>query len=99
MQQSNDALAEARELKDSNLIINMLANTGIVYQYLGQFDKQLEYSLQALGLLEKSGNKEKLSGMYQNIANAYYNLSHFNKAIDFSLLSLELHRQTYGIPY
>jgi two-component system NarL family sensor kinase len=99
MQQSNDALAEARELKDSNLIINMLANTGIVYQYLGQFEKQLEYSLQALGLLEKSGEKEKLSAMYQNTANAYYNLGQFHKAVDFSLLSLELHRQTGSNAY
>ena len=40
--QSNEALFAARELKDSNLIINTLANTGIVYQYLGQFDKQLD---------------------------------------------------------
>ena len=99
MQQTNDALREARELKDSNLVINMLANTGIVYQYLGQFDKQLEYSLQALGLLEKRGQKEKLSGMYQNIANAYYNLSQFRKAVEFCLLSLALHRQTGSNTY
>jgi len=99
MQQSNNALATAMELKDSNFIIYTLANTGILYQYLGQFDKQLEYSLQALELLEKKGQKEKLSEMYQNIANAYYNLNQFRRSVDFSLLSLEHHRQTGSNKY
>ena len=99
MQQSNGALAAARELKDSNLILNTLVNTGIVYQYLGQFDKQLEYSLQALGLLEKRDQKEKLSGMYHQVANAYYNLSQFRRSADFCILSLELHRQNGSNKY
>ena len=61
MKQSDDALAIARELKDSNFIINTLGNTGIVFQYTGQFDKELEYSLEALEIGEKGNHKEKLS--------------------------------------
>lgn len=99
MKQSNTALALAGELKDSNFIINTLANTGIIYQYTGQFDKQLEYALRALEISEKRKQKEKLSGMYHNIANAYYNLTQFRKSINYCLLSLELNKQTGSNPY
>ncbi len=94
MSQSNSALDVARKLNDSGLIVNMLSNTGIVYQYLGQFDKQLEYTLQALAIVEKSNRKEKLSAMYHNVANAYYNLNQFRKSIEYCLLSLKLYQQT-----
>jgi signal transduction histidine kinase len=93
MKQSNKALEEAKELKDSNLIVNMLNNTGIVYSYLGQFDKQLDYTLQALKLSEKLNKKEKLASLYHSVGNAYYNLNQFNKAIDYWLLAVKLHKQ------
>lgn len=99
MQQSNSALLAARELKDSGLIINMLNNTGIVYQYLGQFDKQLEYSLQALAITEKSNRNEKLVSMYHNVANAYYNLNQYRKSIDYCLSALKLHQKMSGYTY
>jgi two-component system NarL family sensor kinase len=94
MQQSNEALTTARELKDSNLILNTLVNTGIVYQYLGQFDKQLEYILKALEIIERKKLTEKLSSVYHSISNAYYNLSQFRKAIDYALLSLKQKEQS-----
>src|SRR4029079_2495540 len=77
MAQSGHALELARKLNDSGAIINILANTGILYQYLGQFDKQLEYLLQALKLVEKRNETKKLSSIYQNLANAYYNLNQY----------------------
>ena len=99
MKQSDDALAIARELKDSNFIINTLGNTGIVFQYTGQFDKELEYSLEALEIGERGNYKEKLSGMYQSVGNAYYNLRQFRKAIGYALLALKLHRETGSNSY
>lgn len=99
MDQSNKALALAEELNDSNFIINVLGNTGIIYQYTGQFDKQLEYSLRVLEILERRKQREKLSAMYHNIANAYYNLTQFRKSIDYCLLSLELNKQTRSNAY
>jgi signal transduction histidine kinase len=99
MKQSDDALAIARELKDSNFIINTLANTGIVFQYTGQFDKQLEYSLEALEIGERGKYKAKLSSMYQSVGNAYYNLRQFRKAIGYTLLALKLHRETGSNSY
>ena len=99
MSQSNSALGVARELKDSGLIINMLNNTGIVYQYLGQFDKQLEYTLQALEIAERNNRKEKLSGMYHNVANAYYNLEQWTKCIDYCRQSLSYYQRNGGALY
>ena len=99
MQQSNRALDAARALKDSGLIINMLNNTGIVYQYLGQFDAQLDYSLQALAITEKFNKKDKLPAMHHNVANAYLNINQFRKAIEHCLLSLKFHHEIGGYGY
>jgi two-component system, NarL family, sensor kinase len=99
MQQNKEALLFAREMNDSNLIINILANTGIVYQYTGQFDRQLEYLLQALALIEKRNQKEKLSSMYHNVANAYYNLNNYRKSVEYCLLSLKLYKETGNNAY
>ena len=99
MKQSNDALIIARELKDSNFIINTLGNTGIVFQYTGQFEKELEYSLEALAIGEGGNHKEKLSSMYQSVGNAYYNLRQFRKAISYTLLALKIHRETGSNSY
>jgi two-component system NarL family sensor kinase len=99
MQQSNNALDAAIALKDSGLIVNMLNNTGIVYQYLGQFDSQLDYSLQALAITERSKNMEKLAAMHHNVANAYLNLSQFRKSIDHCLLSLNFYQKIKSYEY
>jgi two-component system, NarL family, sensor kinase len=99
MRQSNDALAVARELKDSNLIVNMLFNTAIVYQYLGQYDKQLEYSLKGLEVIERKNMVQKLSSAYHNIGNTYHALGQYRKSIEYSLLSLKFHQQTKSNEY
>lgn len=94
MEQSGHALELAKKLKDSGAIINILANTGILYQYLGQFDKNLEYLLQALQLIEKRNERNKLSATYQNVANAYYNLHQYRKSLDYGFLSLKAYMET-----
>jgi signal transduction histidine kinase len=99
MLQSNSALAIARELKDSGLVINMLNNTGIVYQYLGQFDRQLAYTLQALEITEKTNRKEKLVAMYHNVANAYYNLKQYRRSAEHCLSAIRLHQQNGSNAY
>jgi two-component system, NarL family, sensor kinase len=99
LEQNNQALAVAQELGDSSLVVNILANTGIVYQYLGKFDLQLEKSLQALAILEKGKEKRKLSSMYHNIGNAYLNLNQFRKSLDYCLLALKTQQQYGGNQY
>ena len=94
MQQSGHALELARKLNDSSAVINILANTGILYQYLGRFDKNLEYLLQALALMEKRKQTNKLSAVYHNIGNAYFNLAQYRKSLDYCFLSLKIQEQT-----
>ena len=89
MDQSSHALELAKSLKDSGAIINILANTGILYQYLGQFDKNLEYLLLALELVEKRNETQKLSSIYHNIGNAYFNLHQYRKSLEYDFLALK----------
>ncbi len=96
MQQTDTALRTARALKDSGLIVNILVNKGIIYQYLGQFDRQLDYSLQALAILDKGKYVEKYGSLHGNIANAYFNLHQYRKAIDYCFLSIRHLLETGG---
>lgn len=99
MKQSKMALQLARELQDSNLIINMLNNIGIVYQYQGQFDQQLDYSLQALKLAENADQNKKLPALYHNVANAYSNFHQYTKSIEYCHNALKVYKQYGGEIY
>jgi two-component system, NarL family, sensor kinase len=99
MEQSNRALEIARKMGSARLIATMLVNTGIVYQYTGHFDKQLEYLLEARKLIESVNEKDRLSGIYQNIANSYYSLHQFRRSIENSMTALSYHKQIGGNPY
>jgi len=92
MKQSNEALRIARELKDSSLVIVMLNNIGIVYSYLGNFEEQLNYTLQVKNAAEAIKDSARLSGLYHNLANCYNNLRQYRKSIDYALLSVHIHR-------
>ncbi len=94
-QQGEEALEIAVALKDTSYMINILANTGIINQYLGKYDKQLDYCLQALTLIEQRKEYKKLSSMYHNIGNAYFSLTQYHKCIEYCQLSLEA-QQNYG---
>jgi signal transduction histidine kinase len=93
MKQSSDALQTARELKDSSLVIIMLNNIGIVYGYLGNFEEQLDYTLQVKNAVEAIKDSSKLSGLYHNLANCYYNLHQYKKSIEYALLSVRIHTE------
>jgi signal transduction histidine kinase len=91
MEQSNHALSAARQLKDSSLVIAMLNNIGIVYAYLGEFELQLKYTLQVKNTVEAIKDSLKLSGVYHNLANAYYILKQYRKSVDYALLAVQIH--------
>lgn len=91
MEQSDSALHQARLLKDSSFVINMLNNIAIVYAYLGDFETQLDYMLQVKEAIEATNDSSRLSGMYHNLANSYNNLGQFRKSADYALLSVHIH--------
>jgi tetratricopeptide (TPR) repeat protein len=69
MEQSNKALVIAKAMNNEAFEMIALSNLGIVYQYQGRFDKQLEYSLQTLALVERIKDADKLSAVYHNVGN------------------------------
>jgi tetratricopeptide (TPR) repeat protein len=89
----------AQELGDSSLLSVVLGNAGIVYQYLGEFDKQIDKSLQALAVMEKRKETGRLSAMYHNIGNAYFNLNQYRKGVNYCLLALKTDEQFGGNLY
>jgi two-component system, NarL family, sensor kinase len=91
MEQSKLGLATARQLRDSSFVINMLNNTAIVYGYFGDFEAQLNYTLQAKKALEAIKDSSKLSPLYHNLANVYYNLKQYRKSTEYALLSAQIY--------
>ena len=90
-QQSEAALTLARKLKDSSFVINMLNNISIVYAYLGDFESQVNYSIQVKDAVEGIKDSSKLSPVYHNLANAYYNFKQYRRSTDYALLSAKLY--------
>ncbi len=82
------ALALARQLRDSVKVVTIIANLGNIYQYTGDFDRQLENLLKALSIAQQINLEEKIPGIYHNVANAYYNLEQWKKCIEYCNLSL-----------
>ena len=99
LQESGEAMRLARQMKDSDRIINTLGNTGIIYQYTGDYEQQLSYSLQALDLIEKRRDSLRLVSMYHNTANAYASLKQHRKAADLCLLALRVYQRHPGNAY
>jgi signal transduction histidine kinase len=89
---SAKGLALARKLKDSIKVLTMLNNFGIVYSYLGDFEKQLDYTIQVKDLVEQARDSTKYSGVWHNLANCYFNLGRCRKGADAALYGLLLEK-------
>ena len=81
-------LAQARKLKDSSMAVTMLNNLGIINAYLGNFQVQLDYTLQVKKVIEEIKDSSKFSGLYHGLANCYHNLGQYRKAVDATQYSV-----------
>jgi len=99
IQSGEEALKLARQLHNVPYELKMLGNLGVIYQYTGEFDKQLRYSLQSMDLIEKTDQKKDMSSIYHNVANAYYNLKQYQKSIEYCLRSLDADKKFGGNSY
>ncbi|HMT75357.1 MAG TPA: sensor histidine kinase [Chitinophagaceae bacterium] len=91
MEESILGLDLARKLKDSSMAITMLNNIGIIYGYFGNFNEQLDYTLQVKNAIESIKDSSKLSGLYHNLANCYLNLGQYRKAVETAGYSIHLY--------
>ena len=84
----NKAVALAIELNDEQSLAITYNNLGLVYFYLGQYEKANEYNLLSLALKEKLAD---LSGgsNHINLGLSYMQQGQFNKALDHNIKALK----------
>ncbi|MBD3582013.1 tetratricopeptide repeat-containing sensor histidine kinase [Flavobacterium selenitireducens] len=58
----------------------LLRSIGLVYTYMTEYDKALDYDMQALQLAEKIGDQKGVAAILSNIGVVYYDLQDYRKA-------------------
>ena len=73
-------------------------NIGIVYSYLGDYDKALEYLFKALEIKKDvlGENNSDTANSYNNIGVVYRNLGEYNKALEYYFKALEIEKAVLG---
>lgn len=69
-----------------------LANIGHVYAMQEQYEQAIPYTLQAIEIMEKTGNTKNLWENYMHLSNSYEKLGQFEEALKFN----KLHAETYA---
>ena len=69
-------------------------------EHVGNYDKTIEYHLEALKILEKEHDKENVGNIYHNIGKLYQLQGDMEQSINYLAKGLELHEEInnhYGI--
>lgn len=90
LRESELGLSSARKHNDTGAEIAMLNMLAICNQYLGKYQEELNYVLQAQAKAEQAGDKEKMVQLYHSLSNAYSDLGQSRRAIDAGLTGLRL---------
>jgi tetratricopeptide (TPR) repeat protein len=89
--------------KEKPSILNELAKNyieiylGIVFYNKSNYDKSLEYSMEALQILEEINEKEEIEKIYNKIGLAYKKQGNYEKAVEYYNRSLELSQEIDNI--
>lgn len=67
-------------------------NIGMVYQYIGDYAKALEFLFKALVIKKKdsNGNNRSIAMTYHNIGALYSRKGDYNKALEYEIKALEI---------
>jgi len=87
---SNLKKSEEMGLTRYNLV--SLANIGHVYTMRKQYEKAIPYTLQAIEIMERTGNTKNLWENYMHVANSYERLGQFEEALKYH----KLHAEAYA---
>ena len=73
-------------------------NIGVVYDYLGDYDKALEYHFKALEIKKDvlGENHPNTAMSYNNIGEVYRNLGNYDKALEYFSKALEIFKEVLG---
>lgn len=90
---SEVVLELARKKKDTFNIGVSLFNIGEAYKYKSEYEKGLEYTLQAVNMLEGKGYSNIEANLYGGLQGTYLMLKQYDKAIGYGIKSVELGRK------
>jgi signal transduction histidine kinase len=105
MERYDEAIADYQYIYDKvldmgleNYAIPPIANIGHVYILQKKFKEALPYQLEAIELMNKSGNTKNLWENYMHVSDIYEGLGDFKKANDYNkLYSKEYSKYLYSI--
>ena len=83
----------AREIKDRAGEGRAFGNLGIAYDYLGKYDKAIEFHLQSLAISREIRDRRGEGQSLGNLGLVYYYLGKYDRAIEFHLQSLAISRE------
>lgn len=67
----------------------ILNNAGIAYDFLGNYDKALEYHFKSLLIREEEGDKKSIGTALNNLGLVFYHLKDHKKAIEYYQRAIE----------
>jgi two-component sensor histidine kinase len=88
--QSN--LKKSEEMGLTRYSLVSLANIGHVYTMQEQYEQAIPYTLQAIEIMERTGNTKNLWENYMHVANSYEKLGQFEQALKYN----KLHAEAYA---
>lgn len=85
-------LKKSEEMGLTRYSLVSLANIGHVYTMREQYEKAIPYTLQAIEIMESTGNTKNLWENYMHVANSYEKLGQFEQALKYN----KLHAEAYA---
>lgn len=85
-------LKKSEEMGLTRYSLVSLANIGHVYTMQEQYERAIPYTLQAIEIMERTGNTKNLWENYMHLSNSYEKLGQFEQALKYN----KLHAETYA---
>lgn len=87
----------SKSSNDHNYSIRSLNALGYVYKSKNNFEKAIEYYLEAIDIATNFNAEDRLVFLYNNLGNIYTSISQFESAIENYLKSLQYSRRTNNL--
>ena len=90
---ADDALVLSTKIGFKNGVAAAYNQTGIVFWYLKDNERALEYHIKALAMYDQTGNKEGISEIYNRMGHDYADMPDYPKALEWFRKAMELDAQ------
>ena len=72
---------------------DLMTSIGIVYDYLGVYDKSMDYYQRSLALVKKTGDKKRMACVINNIGALYFFWKKYDTALEYYMWSMQIEQQ------